>query len=91
MTPSKGATSIRGSAAYKKRDGTLSISKDQTSIIWVPIHTRDASSVTINVADVTSTSQEGESLAITMLIQLRFTTNPRVRSKGDAEDLREVT
>jgi transcription initiation factor TFIIH subunit 1 len=58
MTPSKTAANIRGSAAYKKKDGTLSISKDQTSVLWIPIQTRDASSVTINVADITSMSSK---------------------------------
>ena len=91
MAPSKVATNIRGSAAYKKKDGTLSISKDQTSIIWVPLQTRDASSVTIHVADITSMSEGREPLANTMLIRLRFTTDPGVGGKGDAEDLREVT
>lgn len=54
MTSSKVAMNIRGSAAYKKKDGTLSISKDQTSILWIPIQSRDTSSVIINVTDITS-------------------------------------
>jgi transcription initiation factor TFIIH subunit 1 len=58
MTPSKAAANIRGSAAYKKKDGTLSISKDQTSVLWIPIQARDASTVTINVADITSMSSK---------------------------------
>lgn len=60
MTPEKAATNVRGSAAYKKKDGTLSISKDQTSILWLPIQTRDASSVAINVADITSMCHKGQ-------------------------------
>lgn len=55
MSSSKVAANIRGSAAYKKKDGTLSISKDQTSILWIPIQARDAApSVTIKVTDITS-------------------------------------
>ena len=40
---------------YKKKDGTLSISKDQKSILWIPVQPRDAgNSMAIAVADVTS-------------------------------------
>lgn len=91
MTPSKVATNIRGSAAYKKKDGTLSISKDQTSILWIPIQTRDASSVIINVADITSMLRKGVFSSNTMLIPYRFTADSRISSKGDAKNLREVT
>jgi transcription initiation factor TFIIH subunit 1 len=54
MASSKVMPNARGSAAYKKKDGTLSISKDQTSILWIPIQSQDAPSVTIKVADITS-------------------------------------
>ncbi|PSS25008.1 hypothetical protein M430DRAFT_47545 [Amorphotheca resinae ATCC 22711] len=57
----------RGSAAYKKKDGTLSISKDQTSILWIPIQSQDAPSVTIKVADITNLQQTPESAAKVML------------------------
>jgi TFIIH p62 subunit, N-terminal domain len=50
------ASSIKGLAAYKKKDGTLSISKDQRSIVWLPVGARDADkSVSIPVASITST------------------------------------
>jgi transcription initiation factor TFIIH subunit 1 len=88
MAPSKVAVNIRGSAAYKKKDGTLSISKDQASILWIPIQSRDAtSSVTINVTDIISRFQEAESRPRMRLIPDRFAADSRVSSKGDAEDL----
>lgn len=49
------APSIKGLAAYKKKDGTLSISKDQRSIVWLPIGAREGDkSVAIPVANITS-------------------------------------
>lgn len=49
------APSVKGLAAYKKKDGTLSISKDQRSIVWLPIAGRDADkSLSIAVAHITS-------------------------------------
>lgn len=49
------APSIKGLAAYKKKDGTLSISKDQRSIVWLPVGARDADkSLSIAVAEITS-------------------------------------
>jgi transcription initiation factor TFIIH subunit 1 len=88
MLSSKVAASIRGSAAYKKKDGTLSISKDQASILWIPIQTRDsAPNVTIKVTDITSMSQTGGLLPTVMLIHHRLAADTRVRGKGDAEDL----
>lgn len=91
MTPFKGATNIRGSAAYKKKDGTLSISKDQTSMLWIPIQSRDASSVTINIADITSMFWLGKLSLKMMLNPYRFTADTRKCAKGDAQSLRKVT
>ena len=54
MAPSKVALNIRGSAAYKKKQGSLGISSDRKSIIWTPIDS--GSSVSIAVANITSTS-----------------------------------
>ena len=46
---------VRGSAIYKKKEGTLSISKDQKSILWLPITPRDGDAgVTIAVPHITS-------------------------------------
>ena len=54
-SPSLRMASIKGLAAYKKKDGTLSISKDQRSIVWLPVGARDADrSVSIPVASITS-------------------------------------
>jgi hypothetical protein len=50
------APSIKGLAAYKKKDGTLSVSKDQRSIVWLPVGAGDNNkSVSIAVANITST------------------------------------
>ncbi len=47
--------SPKGSAAYKKKDGTLTISKDQKTILWTPVTPRGAPpGVTIDVTDITS-------------------------------------
>jgi hypothetical protein len=52
------APSVKGLAAYKKKDGALSISKDQRSIVWQPhVGAREADkSVSIAVANITSKS-----------------------------------
>jgi len=49
------APAIQGAAAYKKKDGTLSIARDQKSIQWLPVGARDTEkAVTIAVANITS-------------------------------------
>ena len=50
------APSIKGLAAYKKKDGTLIISKDQRAIVWQPhAGSREADKgLSIAVADITS-------------------------------------
>jgi transcription initiation factor TFIIH subunit 1 len=46
---------IQGAAAYKRKDGKLSIAKDQKSIQWFPVGVRDTEkAVTIAVANITS-------------------------------------
>jgi transcription initiation factor TFIIH subunit 1 len=46
---------VRGSATYKKKDGTLSISKDQKSVQWLPLGARDPDkAMTIAVAKISS-------------------------------------
>jgi transcription initiation factor TFIIH subunit 1 len=50
------ASTIQGAAAYKKKDGTLSIARDQKSIQWLPVGARDTEkAVNIAVANITST------------------------------------
>lgn len=48
------APSVKGLAAYKKKDGTLTISKDQKSIVWQPVGPEKE--VTIRVSDISSMS-----------------------------------
>jgi len=49
------APPVKGLAAYKKKDGTLSISKDQKSLVWLPVGARDSEkSVNIAVSDISS-------------------------------------
>lgn len=65
---SKSAQTVRGSAVYKKKDGTLAISKDQKSILWTPLQPRDAaSSVTIHVSNISNLQQTPETAAKVML------------------------
>src|SRR3954470_713664 len=94
---------VRGSAVYKKKDGTLSISQDQNSILWIPLQARDAAStVTLQVADITNLQQTPESAAkvmlkifvkspdaaeaVTHLFHFNSATNPR----GEANAVKEV-
>jgi len=59
------AAGVRGVAAYKKKDGTLSISKDQRSVVWVPSKASEV--VTIAIADIASTccgTSDGSSVDI---------------------------
>lgn len=45
----------KGSAVYKKKDGTLTIGKDESSITWTPIAPRGAPpGLVIKVSDITS-------------------------------------
>ena len=85
------ASSIKGLAAYKKKDGTLSVSKDQRSLVWLPVAARDAAgSVHLAIANITSMSCLV--FVCTMeLIALRFAADPRIGLEGDVEDLRKVT
>ncbi|KAF8856715.1 hypothetical protein BDZ45DRAFT_745187 [Acephala macrosclerotiorum] len=59
------APSVKGLAAYKKKDGTLTISKDQKSILWQPLGAEKG--VAIAVADITNLQQTPESAAKVML------------------------
>ncbi|KAI1845422.1 hypothetical protein JX266_008517 [Neoarthrinium moseri] len=45
----------RGAAAYKKKDGTLTLSDDQSSVIWIPQTTPGGPpTVSLAIADITS-------------------------------------
>ncbi|CAG8946224.1 unnamed protein product [Penicillium salamii] len=47
-----------GAASYKKKDGTLAISTDERSVSWSPNVAEAAKSVTIIVANITSTQSD---------------------------------
>jgi hypothetical protein len=50
---------VKGSAAYKKKDGTLTVSKDQKTIQWTPIAPRGAPpGITITISEITSMSRD---------------------------------
>lgn len=46
---------VQGAAAYKKKDGLIAISNDQTAVIWTPA-APGAPAVSIRVVDITSTT-----------------------------------
>lgn len=48
------APPAQGLAVYKKKEGTLSISKDEKSIQWLPLKAEGGATVNIAVADITS-------------------------------------
>ena len=46
---------IRGSAAYKKKDGTLTLSKDSQSVSWTPVAPPGSKpALTLTVPQITS-------------------------------------
>lgn len=50
---------VKGSAAYRKNNGTISIAKDQMSVIWNPLGVDDIEkAIVIAVADITSMLKE---------------------------------
>ncbi|CAD6503484.1 BgTH12-03147 [Blumeria graminis f. sp. triticale] len=59
---------VQGSAAYKKKDGTLNITEDQKSIVWKPLGAQsNEKMVVIAVTDITNLQQTPESAAKAML------------------------
>ncbi|OBT96467.1 RNA polymerase II transcription factor B subunit 1 [Pseudogymnoascus verrucosus] len=58
--------SPRGSAAYKKKDGTVTLSPDQTSMVWTPT-AAGLAGITINIADITNLQQTPETAEKVML------------------------
>ncbi|KAL2040853.1 hypothetical protein N7G274_006311 [Stereocaulon virgatum] len=58
----------RGSAAYKKKDGTLAISKDNQSVFWTPVAPpRSKPALTLAVSTITNLQQTPASSAKVML------------------------
>lgn len=100
---SKTAQNVRGSAVYKKKDGTLTITKDEKSILWTPLQPRDAaSSITILVSNITNLQQTPESAAKVMLkifdkspdateaITHLFHFNSSTNPRGEANAIKDV-
>ncbi|KAH8819943.1 hypothetical protein F5884DRAFT_31057 [Xylogone sp. PMI_703] len=58
---------IRASTLYQKNEGTLSISKDQRSLLWLPLKDSPENLVTISIADITNLQQTPESAKKVML------------------------
>lgn len=92
----------RGSAAYKKKDGSLSIAKDQKSVIWIPLQANAAPSVMIEVANITNLQQTPETAAKVMLkifdkspnaaetITHLFHFNSATNARGEANAIKDV-
>lgn len=48
----------KGSAVYKKKDGTLAVSSDRKTVTWTPVAPRGAPpGVTVKVEEITSRSK----------------------------------
>ncbi|RKF55043.1 General transcription and DNA repair factor IIH subunit tcf-29 [Golovinomyces cichoracearum] len=59
---------VKGSAAYKKKDGTIHIEQDKKTVIWSPISAQsDEKTILIAVKDITNLQQTPESAAKVML------------------------
>jgi hypothetical protein len=87
MAPPTVASLVRGSATYKKKDGTLSISRDQKSVQWLPLGAREPDkAMSIAVANISSRWSFPVFLYL-ILISFRSPADTGNCSKGDAEDL----
>ncbi len=49
-----------GRTLYKKKDGILAVSKDQTSVSWTPLPGQGPPGVTLAVANITSEAAAGD-------------------------------
>ena len=68
----------RGSAAYKKQDGTLALSKDNQTISWTPaVPASSKLAVTFHVSNITSKSLPYLGDARDANIILRLAADPR--------------
>jgi len=81
------APPAQGLAVYKKKDGTLSISKDEKSIQWLPLKADGGgATVTIAVADITSRFTRLLRFHwLDILTFFRFAADTRNRCKGNVE------
>ncbi|RKF62962.1 General transcription and DNA repair factor IIH subunit tcf-29 [Erysiphe neolycopersici] len=97
------ASLVKGSAAYKKKDGIISITKDKSSVMWSPSSTNsNEKAITIAVSDITNLQQTPESAAKVMLriiqklpssvetITYQFHFNSPSDPRGEANSIKEV-
>lgn len=45
---------LRARAVYKKKDGIIAISDDQTTVTWTPLSTTGAQTVSLAIPNITS-------------------------------------
>ncbi|KAA8648663.1 TFIIH subunit TFB1 family protein [Aspergillus tanneri] len=63
-----------GSAAYKKKDGTLTMSQDRQSVSWIPAAGGASGTISLPVAQITSAERDG-------YLQQTPASNPKVMLK----------
>ncbi|CAG8983402.1 hypothetical protein HYALB_00000570 [Hymenoscyphus albidus] len=96
------ASITKGSAAYKKKDGTLGITQNEKSLQWLPLGASADKAVTIAIADITNLQQTPETApkvmlkifekspdapeAVTHLFHFNSPSNPR----GEANAVKDV-
>lgn len=82
---------VKGSAVYKKKDGTLTIAKDQKTVIWTPVAPRGAPpGLIINVVDITSWYPQVFMTRGSLLTVARFAAVAGISGKGDAKVLCQI-
>ncbi|TPX13228.1 uncharacterized protein E0L32_006428 [Thyridium curvatum] len=57
----------QGKAAYKKKDGIITLSEDQRTVIWTPLPGTGPPVISLNVANITNLQQTPDSSAKVML------------------------
>lgn len=97
------ASLVKGSAAYKKKDGIISIREDQSSISWSPVSANNNEKpISIAISDITNLQQTPESAAKVMLriiqklpnsaetITYQFHFNSSSDPRGEANAIKDV-
>ncbi|KAL1985868.1 hypothetical protein VTN96DRAFT_7246 [Rasamsonia emersonii] len=92
-----------GSAAYKKKDGTLTMSKDRQSLSWIPAAGGAAGALTIEVKNITNLQQTPASNPKVMLRifaqqpangnaqeQYVFTFTSATNARGEADAIKDA-
>jgi len=103
MSSTTAGSDVRGSSVYKKKDGTLSISRNQKSIEWTTSQPRDAApGLIIDIANITNLQQTPETAAKVMLkifekpanspepVTHLFTFNSPTNPREEANAIKEV-